>query len=284
MATRRKPRARPRRRRTPKVAAHAVRVARAPDPLHYVAPLIWEIRAEFDRLIATVMAEVDPILIDGGARRFDAVSVRDLFRLLQTRFNPRAMLSRLFAQIDHEVTEATQRQLPTLSIPAVLSNGARMQDLWVRANTDLIKIEEPIKLEIERVLDDRLKEGVRVEEIREELRERLQIPKRRAELIARDQTLKASGQLQEARQRQAGITRYVWTTSLDERVRPDHALLEGRVFSWDDPPVTNASEVRMGRPERRGHPGSDFQCRCTADPVLDDPDAEAAEGAEPGPP
>lgn len=284
MATARKPRQpsrKARKRRTPRVASKAVRSARAPDALPLATPLIRELDREYDRLIATVMAEVDPILMQLGARRDglhqDAVSVAELFRLLTDRFNPMAMLRRLFAQVDAEVQHATERQLPQLSIPAVLSNGTRMQEAWVRSNTELIKAADPIKFAVREVLDNRLKEGVRVEEIREVLRERLDMTKRRAELIARDQVLKASGQLQQARQEQVGIKRYVWTTSLDERVRDDHERLEGQVFRWDDPPVTNFSEVMRGRPERRGHPGSDFQCRCTADPILDDPDVDAIE-------
>lgn len=265
------------------MASHEVRARRAPDALPLADPLVRSVGEAFDELIAITMREVDGILLAQGARRDsselhqDAVSVAELFRLLTDRFNPMAMLRRLFAQVDTEVRHATERQLPQLSIPAVLSNGAQMQEAWVRQNIDLIKAADPIKSVVSEVLDTRLKEGVRVEVIREELQERLGMTKRRAELIARDQTLKASGQLQQARQEQVGIRRYVWTTSLDERVRDDHERLEGRVFSWDDPPVTNFSEVMRGRPERRGHPGSDFQCRCTADPILDDPEFEVTD-------
>lgn len=286
MATARRLR-RPRQGRSPRAPArapsHDVRARRAPNALPLANALIDALDSEFDHLIAIVMREVDPILLAHGARRDaadlhqDAVSVRELFRLLTSRFNPMALLRRLFAQVDTEVRHATERALPQLSIPAVLSNGTRMQNLWVRQNSDLIVAAEPIKSVVRDVLDNRLKEGVRVEELRAELQERLGMSKRRASLIARDQTLKASGQLQEARQTQVGIRRYVWTTSLDERVRDDHERLEGRVFSWDDPPVTNFSEVIRGKPERRGHPGSDFQCRCTADPVLDDPAFDADE-------
>lgn len=287
MASARQPRQssrKARKRRTPRVASKAVRAARAPDVLPLATPLLREIDGEYDRLIATVMAEIDGILLARGVRRDsavemrqDAVSVSELFRLLTDRFNPMAMLRRLFHQVDTEVQHATEQALPQLSIPAVLSNGTRMQEAWVRSNVELIKAADPIKSAVREVLDNRLKGGVRVEEIREVLRERLDMTKRRAELIARDQVLKASGQLQQARQEQVGIKRYVWTTSLDERVRDDHERLEGQVFRWDDPPVTNFSEVVRGRPERRGHPGSDFQCRCTADPILDDPGVDAIE-------
>ena len=53
---------------------------------------------------------------------------------------------------------------------------------------------------------------------------------------------------------EGGFDRYVWTTKKDDRVRPDHARLEGRICSWNDPPVV---DLRSGR---RRHPGEDYQC------------------------
>ena len=79
----------------------------------------------------------------------------------------------------------------------------------------------------------------------------------RARLIARDQVGKLNGQLAERRQRDIGVSRYVWRTAQDERVRPAHADREGQVFSWDDPP-------------EGGHPGFDYSCRCVSEPMLAD--------------
>jgi len=53
----------------------------------------------------------------------------------------------------------------------------------------------------------------------------------------------------------AFIRRYVWRTVGDDTVRHNHAVREGRVFSWDDPPDG-------------GHPGEDYNCRCWADPLV----------------
>jgi SPP1 gp7 family putative phage head morphogenesis protein len=99
--------------------------------------------------------------------------------------------------------------------------------------------------------------GLRVEDLKRLLRERAEVSESRAELIARDQTLKLNGQITATRQMRAGVERYVWSTSQDERVRDSHAELEGQTFSWTEPP-----EV--------GHPGQDFQCRCVALPVVEE--------------
>lgn len=79
----------------------------------------------------------------------------------------------------------------------------------------------------------------------------------RARLIARDQISKLNGQVTQERQKNLGVSKYIWRTSLDERVRDSHRELEGTTQSWDDPPSV-------------GHPGEDYNCRCTAEPVLDD--------------
>lgn len=80
----------------------------------------------------------------------------------------------------------------------------------------------------------------------------------RADLIARDQIAKLNGQLTYLRQTDLGINRYTWRTMGDERVRDSHAVKDGNIYSWDDPPADT------------GHPGEDFQCRCYAEPVLSD--------------
>lgn len=104
--------------------------------------------------------------------------------------------------------------------------------------------------------------GMRVEGIQKQLIDALGVTKSKAALLARDQTLKLNGELSEYRQTSVGITSYVWGSSKDERVRPRHLALDGTPHAWNDPPIV---DLRSGR---KGHPGSDFQCRCTAIPDV----------------
>jgi SPP1 gp7 family putative phage head morphogenesis protein len=114
--------------------------------------------------------------------------------------------------------------------------------------------------QVREIVEDPATLGMRVKAIKERLIERGDVSQSRAELIARDQTLKLNGQITATRQMRAGVESYVWSTSQDERVREEHAALEGQTFSWVAPP-----EV--------GHPGQDFQCRCVAIPVVQELDA-----------
>lgn len=94
------------------------------------------------------------------------------------------------------------------------------------------------------------------------IQERVDVSVSKARLLARDQVLKLNGQLTENRHKEAGVTRYEWSTSGDERVRPYHWHLDGQVFDWKKPPVVSPD----GRHE---HPGGDYQCRCVAIPIFD---------------
>ena len=53
-------------------------------------------------------------------------------------------------------------------------------------------------------------------------------------------------------------THYTWRTAGDDKVRDAHAARAGQVFSWTSPP-------------RSGHPGTEHNCRCWAEPYYGDP-------------
>lgn len=128
---------------------------------------------------------------------------------------------------------------------------------WRKENTDLIvSLCKDQVSDLKSTILERT-QGLRVEEIRGLIQERFGVSASRADLIARDQTLKLNAQMTQENYKKANVSRYVWTTTRDERVRDEHAELDGQIFSFDDPPEP-------------GNPGEDFQCRCVAFPVFDE--------------
>lgn len=151
------------------------------------------------------------------------------------------------------VTVLTQLGLTPIKPESAI---AAMRDVWVAENAGLIKsIPQEIAQRVGAKVDEMVRAGSRWETIAEHLQQEEGIGKRRSELIARDQTNKYNGALNEAYQREAGIEHYEWRGAMDARERPTHVALQGMVFSWDDPPPV-------------GHPGEDFRCRCIAAPVV----------------
>lgn len=100
--------------------------------------------------------------------------------------------------------------------------------------------------------------GGSVGDLRTKLKADFGLSDTRAKLIARDQTSKFNADLTRVRQQQAGIDRYTWQTSHDERVRPRHQKIDGTEYKWGEP--TGAED---GLP-----PGQPIQCRCTARAII----------------
>lgn len=140
-------------------------------------------------------------------------------------------------------------------------------DNWRAINVSRIKSLAGQELvEITQLLERAEPAGLRVEVLRKQIEERFGVTRSKADLLSRDQTLTLNSQITKQRQTNVGIESYIWTTAGDDRVRDgsdgplDHAVLDGQTFRWDNPP-----DVGDGR---RLHPGEDYQCRCTAFPVL----------------
>jgi SPP1 gp7 family putative phage head morphogenesis protein len=103
------------------------------------------------------------------------------------------------------------------------------------------------------------------------------VTRSRAELIARTETGRAASALTQARAEYIGSPGYLWRNANDYKVRPEigikhfaklntlakgsHRKLEGTFHRWDDPPIAGVNG-------ERAHPGSIYNCRCWAEPVL----------------
>lgn len=173
------------------------------------------------------------------------------------------------ANLDHKLTIAEWKKVVsrTLGID-ILSDYysgdyyKEMLEKWVSANVDLIKTvpRDSLGSLKEKVYSDYMN-GRSTTNIVKELQRQYGMDKRRARLIARDQTAKLNANITQSQQRDAGVSKYKWSTVGDARVRDSHDDLDGELFSWDNPPETDGG--------RRCHPGEDYQCRCCAIPVFD---------------
>lgn len=77
------------------------------------------------------------------------------------------------------------------------------------------------------------------------------LARKRALVIAQDQTIKMAARLDEARQTEAGFKQYEWMHSGKLHPRIEHVVRNGRRFFWSKPPYD-------------GHPGTLPYCGCKA--------------------
>lgn len=167
-----------------------------------------------------------------------------------------------------------------------------VREAWATENYNLIKsLSEDYIGRVNEVVFRGVREGKAYTEIVKELREsyektfgpRSDGKASRLELLVRDQIGKLNGEITKKRQQEVGIDMYIWSTSLDERVRgnpggkfpnaiPSHWVMEGLICKWDDSSVF----AREGNTNTKGnlifesrtadmpqvHPGYEILCRC----------------------
>ena len=114
------------------------------------------------------------------------------------------------------------------------------------------------------------------EEIRDYIDNRLEVGKTRAKFIARQETSLLTVEFQKIQYQEIEVDKYEWMTVGDHIVRgydltkaekgkkPDHVSLDGKTFSWDNPP--SADHFSTGT---QCHPGEDYNCRCQAKPIVE---------------
>jgi SPP1 gp7 family putative phage head morphogenesis protein len=194
------------------------------------------VREAIDQAQAALAAGMQQPQLEQQAERFanETQTYQRLQFLKQTR-----------AALGIDVT-TTDRRLGALVDGFASENVALIKDIPARIMRD-------VELATTRALAN----GTLWKDLAEELEGRFGFSEARAKLIARDQIGKLYGQVAAERHREIGVKRFKWRTVHDGRVRDTHAALDGKTFSYDQPPSV-------------GIPGEPVNCRCMADPVLDD--------------
>lgn len=110
----------------------------------------------------------------------------------------------------------------------------------VSQNVALIKsMHQTLLGDVERMVYEAKMQGKSHKDLKSELVDRFGIANRKAALIARDQMASLNSDFNQIRQEQAGIEKYEWHTSEDERVRKgkrphNHRVLNGKVYKWGE--------------------------------------------------
>lgn len=232
------------------------------------------------RAAALLRARLEPVLArmakarEDSRLRWDAAGEDEVLRAIESaaaallREVPAGDLAAMAEHSAYEVSAFQRGQLrqafrDTLAIDLedILREEpylrARVRD-FTRENVSLVRsISSDYFAQVEQVLMKGVREGRRPEVLAKLLAERTGVAESRAALVARDQVGKFYGALNVERQQALGVTRFRWRDMGDNRVREKHRALSGQVFSFDKLPA-------------EGYPGRPINCRCWAEPLLDD--------------
>lgn len=105
--------------------------------------------------------------------------------------------------------------------------------------------------------------GYRAESLEDMIAKEKNISQKKAKFLARQETKLLVAEYRKNRYKEMGVTRYRWSAVMDERTRELHRELNGKIFSWDEPPII---DQHTGE---RGNPSEAYNCRCIAIPVVD---------------
>lgn len=172
-------------------------------------------------------------------------------------------LGDMFIDLNKQYTASIPRGL---AVPMVLTENMKeviAQDYTHNLNlyiqdwyaADIIKLRGRVQ--------DAVETGYRADHMRDVLEAEYGVSERKAAFLARQETSLLVSKYRETRYKSSGLNRYKWSTSDDRRVRHDHKVLDGKIFDWDHPPIT---DEHTGA---RNNPGEDFNCRCIAIPIVE---------------
>lgn len=231
-----------------------------------------ETRRELERLYRT--PEGRAIAMDASFSSMAAKLVRDLTKRFTALFVDKAGgLANAWANgISRQAAVGLGQSLKEVSGGVALKTDvvsgmvADVTRASIKQNVALIKsIPAKYFLEIEGEVMRSIQSGRGMADLQPALESRYGISKRRAALIARDQTSKATTAINRARMQGLGVKKFKWLHSGGgKEPRPLHKdTLNGKVFSMDDPPVI---DERTGE---KGFPGQLINCRCRMVPVIE---------------
>lgn len=190
-------------------------------------------------------------------------------QILQKKIGQKFDNSKLFDRAIFAMNKRIEKSIDTITVAPQFTKQSR-EKLSREYTENLQKYiqdfseEEIIKLRqmIEKITLD----GGRYEEIAEMIQQRFSsVSESKAKFLARQESRLMMSKFKESRYSDVGVKKYIWTTvvgSPAHPVRPFHKKLDGTIRRWDNPPITDEKG-------NRNNPGEDYNCRCSARPILE---------------
>lgn len=195
---------------------------------------------------------------------------KKLAQILPEKIADQLQVAKLFDSTLWKTNQAFKQSVKNITVAPDLTDRERGRiadewqnnmKLWVKDWTgeEIVKLREQIQKTIF--------SGNRYESAVKTIQKSFGVSQSKAKFLARQETGLLMAKFKETRYTDAGVHEYEWRCvagSKNHQVRPWHKALEGKIFRWDNPPIT----TKPGEAVRRNNPGQDFNCRCFAKPVI----------------
>jgi SPP1 gp7 family putative phage head morphogenesis protein len=184
------------------------------------------------------------------------------------KLTDRLNFKRLFDATLKKFDKKFKRSVQSIAVAPDLSEAQKkaMADEYVNnLRLSIVDFTEKETVELRKKIEKMVLQGHRYETIVDKIRKSYNVTENKAHFLARQETNLAVAKYRESRYKEIGVEKYMWRCvkgSANHPVRPMHKQHDGKIFSWDNPPIVN------DRGERK-HPSEDFNCRCIAIPVVE---------------
>lgn len=219
----------------------------------------------------TVTEQIKPEIAETIRQDSKADVLRSIAALVDNGLSGETLARRIAEQVNASAAGELNRAVERAIGVNILGTGSSLSEsleAWIVENTSLIKdMQDTHIMRIQGTVSRGFRDGLTSGEISKQIQADTGISMRRAKLIARDQVGTLNAQITKDRDEELGVESYIWRTARDERVRgnpsglypnarPSHYAREGKEFKWSEPPSG-------------GPPGTEIQCRCYAEAVIE---------------
>lgn len=193
-----------------------------------------------------------------------------LAKLVPAEIADKVKIEKIFDRTIYKTNKSFEESVKGITIVPELTSDQRKkiasewQDnmkIWVRDFTE--KEITSLRKDVQKSVF----QSDRYESMFDQIQKSYDVSRNKAKFLARQETSLLMTKLKETRYQDAGVNEYKWgcvAGSKNHPVRTWHKALEGKIFTWNNPPIT----TKPGEPVRRNNPGQDYNCRCFAIPVV----------------
>lgn len=208
--------------------------------------------------------------IQASEYRFDRVAAsidKKLADILPGKISENVKIAHLFDRTLFRLDKDFEKQMKNITVVPTLTAETRAKVAAGYTENMQRYIADFTEKEI-RSLREKVQKsamaGNRYESLVGSIQKSYGVSQNKAKFLARQETALMMASFKHARYQEAGVLEYRWQCvvgSPNHPVRPMHKALNGKVFSWNHPPVTDSKG-------RRNNPGEDYNCRCVARPIV----------------
>lgn len=200
---------------------------------------------------------------------------KHLAEVLPAKLAEKVQLSRIFDTALFKVEKSFQKNIEKITVAPELTKSQRLEiaEKWndnLKLYIEKFTKEETLRLR--RQVQKSVYAGNRYDSLVGTIQKSYGVSVNKAKFLARQETSLLMAQFKETRAKSAGSKKYIWRCVhmphqkknqpyVKGDVRYHHGLLDGKEFSWDNPPIVNQNGDRK-------NPGQDYNCRCVARAVI----------------